>query len=289
MMIWKQITVAKMKNYHKLFFLFFVSMPIMAYSQKHIENANLRASYEFYYKTSLEQTEFTNTDLMYLDIGEKNSKFYSRYQQVRDSIGDKGLEKGLSAFEINEIRRGYPRGTTTIYYNFLEEQKRSITTNFSYLFAYYDEDRRLPKWQIENQTKEISGYKCQKATTHYLGRDWIAYFTPEIPISQGPWKLWGLPGLIIEATDKNNFFKFTLIGFEELQSRTPIIFIHKTSDGKDYEKNDKQSFRKMEKMYYTNNNEFMMFFLGVKLISSTRADGTKIERNSRPYIPLEPW
>ena len=264
-------------------------MPVLAYSQKYIENANVRASYEFFYKTSPKQTEFANSDLMYLDLGEQVSKFYSRYHQVRDSIGDKGLQKGLSAFEINELRRGYPRGTTAVYYNFLKEQKRTITSNFSYLFAYYDEDRQLPKWHIEDKTKEISGYKCQKASTNYLGRDWIVYFTPEIPINQGPWKLWGLPGLIIEATDKDNFFKYTLIGFEKLPLCIPIVFVHKTSNGKEHEKNDKKSFREMEKLYYTDNNEFMKIFLGVKLISSTRADGTKIERSSRPYIPLEPW
>lgn len=281
--------MVKMKSFYKLLLLLFVSMPILAYSQKHIENAYIRASYEFFYKTNPKQTVFTKTDLMYLDIGENTSKFYSHYEQVRDSIANKGMDKGLPAFEINELRRGYPKGTNTIYYNFLEEQKRIITSNFSYLFTYYDEIRQLPKWSIEPQTKEISGYKCQKASTHYMGRDWIVYFTTEIPINQGPWKLWGLPGLIIEAEDKNNFFKFKLIGFEKLQSRVPITFVFQTYDGKAYDKNDKQSFLKMEKMYYTNNNEFMQLFLGVKILSSTRADGTNIERNSKQHIPLEPW
>lgn len=290
MMIWKQITVAnQMKYYYKLLFFFFVSMPITAYSQKHIENACVRASYIFSYKTQPEQTEFAKTDLMYLDIGKNSSKFYSRYQQVRDSIGDNGLEKGLPPFEINELRRGYPRGTTAVYYNFTEAQKRTITSNFSYLFVYYDEIRQLPEWLIEEQTEEISGYQCQKASAHYLGREWVVYFTPEIPINQGPWKLWGLPGLIIEATDKENFFKFKLTEFKKLHPHIPITFVHQTSDGKEYEKSDKISFRKMEKLYYVDYNEFMRLFLGVKLISSTRADGTKMERSIKPYIPLESW
>lgn len=272
-----------------LFAVLLMAIHFSASSQDVIDTAQYRAVYELSYKTKPEQTEYAKVDLMYLDIGEDVSKFYSRYQQVRDSIGNEGLRKGLPAFEINELRRGYPKGSTMVYYNFLKEQKRIITSNFSYLFTYYDEGRQLPKWQIENQIKEISGYNCQKASTRYLGREWIVYFTSEIPINQGPWKLWGLPGLIIEATDKDNFFKFTLKAFEKLEINRPIIFVNRTFGGNEYEKSNKKSFQEMEKLYYADYNEFMRLFLGVKLISSTRADGTKIERSTKPYIPIEPW
>ena len=44
------------------------------------------------------------------------------------------------------------------------------------------------EWTIAGDTASISGYNVQKATTHFGGRDWIAWFTPEIPYRDGPYK-----------------------------------------------------------------------------------------------------
>ena len=57
------------------------------------------------------------------------------------------------------------------------------------------------QWTITEEQKVIANYTCIKATVSYRGRDWTAWFTPEIPLAVGPWKLHGLPGLILEAYD----------------------------------------------------------------------------------------
>src|SRR5690606_14558792 len=57
------------------------------------------------------------------------------------------------------------------------------------------------QWNITQETKEVSGYTCIKATAKYRGRTWEVWFTPDIAVSSGPWKLHGLPGLILEAYD----------------------------------------------------------------------------------------
>lgn len=71
---------------------------------------------------------------------------------------------------------------------------------------------KLPKivWEIQNEKKKIGSYECTKATTTFRGRDFIAWFTTEIPLPFGPWKLHGLPGLILEAHDpkKEVYFYF---------------------------------------------------------------------------------
>lgn len=65
-----------------------------------------------------------------------------------------------------------------------------------------------PKWNITTETKKIAGYTCTKATTDFRGRLWEAWFTVEIPLPFGPWKLHGLPGLILDAKDSTNTYAF---------------------------------------------------------------------------------
>lgn len=74
---------------------------------------------------------------------------------------------------------------------------------------YYVKDYILnPKWTIHSDSKNISGFSCKKATTTFRGRNYEVWFTPEIPVNFGPWKLNGLPGLILLATDDRNQIEF---------------------------------------------------------------------------------
>lgn len=88
--------------------------------------------------------------------------------------------------------------------NKLKENDRFDSTHWS-----YEEDLMLPEWEISDTTKNCLGYECMMATTQFKGRKWIAWFAPDIPVSDGPWKLWGLPGLILEAHDQSHDYEFT--------------------------------------------------------------------------------
>jgi len=63
------------------------------------------------------------------------------------------------------------------------------------------------KWNIEKGNKEILGYPCKKATCEFRGRKYIAYYTPKIAIPDGPYKFYGLPGLILEISSDDNFIR----------------------------------------------------------------------------------
>lgn len=259
-------------------------------SQEIIDYVDIRICYEFSYKTDKEQPEYVKIDLMYLDVGQNASKFYSRNEQIRDSVNNEGLKKGLLPFEINEQKREYTRGTRNIYYNFLNDERRIEVSNFSFLFVYYSEMMQMPNWKIGNTTENFLGYTCQSATTHYLGRDWTVLFSTEIALNQGPWKLWGLPGLIVKVSDRENLFRYEMKSIEKADKNTPILYVDKSYDGKKYLKSEKNTFRKMERFYYEDNNEFMRLYLGANNITITRADGTqRTGKISIPHIPLEPW
>ena len=60
------------------------------------------------------------------------------------------------------------------------------------------------------------GYDCIMATANYHGRNWNAWFTPEVPMNTGPWKLLGLPGLILEAVDSTGQHHFTANGIQSV-------------------------------------------------------------------------
>lgn len=76
----------------------------------------------------------------------------------------------------------------------------------------------VPQWNISDEVKDIAGYSCSKATTTFRGREWIAWFAPEIPLPYGPWKLHGLPGLIMEMHDSSSTFVISVQKIEFVPS-----------------------------------------------------------------------
>jgi GLPGLI family protein len=56
-------------------------------------------------------------------------------------------------------------------------------------------------WIITNEKKNIQNYLCTMAKAKFRGRSYEAWFTNDLPISDGPWKFKGLPGLILEISD----------------------------------------------------------------------------------------
>jgi len=65
-------------------------------------------------------------------------------------------------------------------------------------------------WEIKNKNKKIGKFNCIKATVYFRGRNYIAWYSPEIPIRFGPWKFSGLPGLILEIYDQDNKFSWKI-------------------------------------------------------------------------------
>ena len=68
------------------------------------------------------------------------------------------------------------------------------------------ENKFVWKWKLENKTKKIGSFLCNKATIKFRGRNYTAWYTLAIPVPFGPWKFKNLPGLILEVYDTNKEF-----------------------------------------------------------------------------------
>ncbi|RZK25459.1 MAG: GLPGLI family protein, partial [Flavobacterium sp.] len=81
----------------------------------------------------------------------------------------------------------------------------------------YEDNLGKLNWQLEDGIDTIANYACQKATLRFRGRNYTAWFTTDIPINEGPWKLSGLPGLITKLVDSEQLFSFVMIGLTQPQ------------------------------------------------------------------------
>ncbi|WP_315817632.1 GLPGLI family protein [Paraflavitalea speifideaquila] len=90
---------------------------------------------------------------------------------------------------------------------------------------YLVEDK-LPviNWKVGTDTKTIGDFNCQQATGRYAGRTYTVWFAPDLPFRNGPWKLNGLPGLILEAKDATGDVAFTFSGFTKADSGQVTTF-----------------------------------------------------------------
>jgi len=101
------------------------------------------------------------------------------------------------------------------YYQFPNEKKQVRKENV--LFSEFLLTDVLPavNWRITRDTASFGGLHCQKAMGHFRGRDYTAWFYPDLPFPLGPWRLNGLPGLIIEAYDAKKEVCFSFDGMEK--------------------------------------------------------------------------
>lgn len=145
-----------------------------------------------------------------------NPKLYKELFNVsiEESIEAMRRTGSMSAIHDGVLHNG--SFASDLYKDYRKNEIR-VKDNISiYPFVFTDE-LRPQNWKIEDDTTTILGYASQKATCHYRGRDWVAWFTAEIPISEGPWKFYGLPGLITKIHDTKNHYSFELTGFQKTE------------------------------------------------------------------------
>jgi GLPGLI family protein len=165
-----------------------------------------------------------------------------------------------------------------------------LTVSLGIVMFEYKYTERIPKfdWKIQSDTMTILGYKCIKATTTFRGRSYNVWFTPLIPVRQGPWKFNGLPGLILKAADTKKYFEWTAIEIEK--TRNQYIYIHEL-DKKRIITTNRKDVMKLQRKFWEDHAGLLMSQIasgGAKGVFFITQDGSITDKYiyiRKSYIP----
>ncbi|MDE5813205.1 MAG: GLPGLI family protein [Muribaculaceae bacterium] len=229
------------------------------------QNADIKVSYDAYFQR-VDNGKSDEKNQYVLLANATESKFYSPMTEYIDSL--KSTPKGASMLKNQtetSVHAGkfeaMPQrdGSYYIMKSFNDNNMRCYDSTSLELF-YYDETSDGWEWEISDSTKNVLGYECIKATSDYHGRKWEAWFSLEIPINNGPWKLHGLPGLILEASADGGKYSFRATGLEQTSKPIRPVF-----NAEAYEKTDRISFLKVKSSSIKNPAGMINAQLGVAI------------------------
>lgn len=235
---------------HLITFLFMCLAAVAASAQ---QKAKIEVSYTEYQPNMRTSEKDDVTHHYILLTSGDDSKFFSPRTEYLDSLNSTPDGKA----KIQEMTRSaamggnwddIPRSDGSYYV------VKSTTDN---KFLYYDKvgtdmfcyEEEIPQlnWEIGNAAKTILGYECFIAISNYHGRKWIVWFTPEIPVVAGPWKLQGVPGLILEAATEDGLYSFVANGIQQTDKEITPVYL-----ANDYERSDRVKFLKAKRCFFDN-------------------------------------
>ena len=181
--------------------------------------ASIEADYNLLFKPD-STSKAIEQDYQILLIGKKISKYESRGKKISDSLlaifATLPFNQSSADFYIQQ-RNQLPKNK--IKFTIYKSKQENIIRYCDQIGIndyFYDEPTTIFIWKLLPEKAVINGYSCQKATTYFAGRIWQAWFTRQLPFSDGPYKFCGLPGLIIKISDTGNNFSFELVKFKKL-------------------------------------------------------------------------
>lgn len=174
----------------------------------------------------------------------------SLYRSYEAMVGEEVFKKYRASGSVGPAPRS-GRGSKDLYFTDIGARQVQRVRSFlngitmtQYLMA---EPLEKINWKILRESRKIGNYNCQKAIGLCKGREYTAWFCADLPYRLGPWKLQGLPGLIMEATDSKRQVMFRFKRIEtKLVSKEFIDPVPAAIKAKEFD------FEKMRQAYYEN-------------------------------------
>lgn len=201
-------------HYHKkLLQLFILFYGVLLYAQAYKQDT-LHSEFTYQLKAKFDtRTDYRHEEQFSLQIGDDRAFFASAISLKGDSVmANSGT---TSNNPDGSITLGWKKGVvipktglsfTIIQFNENIQYFRLVGMS---LLTY--KEPIIKNWKLVNETKVINTINCKKAEVTFKGRNWIAWYSSEIPLPYGPYKFSGLPGLIVKITDDKGDFDFELV------------------------------------------------------------------------------
>lgn len=173
-----------------------------------IDTAQFVAVYDYECRTQDDEgQDVTDRMQVVVQVGRTVVKSMPRsaYRQS-DESADIAADYQEAYMHMPTVWMGHPSGKTTV---------REFI--FPHEYEGYEPTPDIA-WALTDDTLTVNGYLCQQATTMFRGVKWHVWYTEEIPSSAGPWRLRGLPGMIVEAKSEAHTFRLA----EVRQEASPI-------------------------------------------------------------------
>ncbi|AZA58159.1 GLPGLI family protein [Chryseobacterium shandongense] len=201
-------------NYFKKIFCFLVIFYSVMHYPKSYQQDTLKGEFMYNLKAKFDtRIDKYHEELFVLKVGEKRAFFASAVSLKGDSVMAKSGTITHNA--DGSITLGWKTGVTIPKTNFnftiiqTNENVQYFDSAAMSLLTY--KQPVISNWELADETRIINTITCKKAKVKFKGRNWIAWYAPEIPLPYGPMKFSGLPGLIIKITDEKEDFDFELV------------------------------------------------------------------------------
>ena len=198
----------------KMILIFLCLFPIGIHAQQNdsIDLCRFVVVYDFITNTSdRDGLQVRDSVQLAVLVGDRMSKCIEFNRAMMEDFGEwRNKQYQFGEWEARKsnmsvIYSNYPEGMLTSF-DKVVPQRYLITENLPNLH-----------WTLSQDTASIDGFLCRKALGEYAGRKWMAWYAEEIPSSAGPWKLQGLPGMILKAEDTEGIFLFRFCGLQNKQ------------------------------------------------------------------------
>ncbi len=235
------------------YLLLLLSLAALPAAAQRLDEAVLVCSYDFRWSRDTVTLEKWGEDRIMLLVGPSVSLSYSYYTHAADTAaGAPGAN--VAAMAAGQAPKYTRRSEWYVYKNW-PQGKMTVTENIATDYFRYTDELRSQQWTMapDGDTCRIAGYLCRRAECEWRGRRWRAWFAPELAVSDGPWKLGGLPGLILRAEDERGHYTFMLTGLERGAGRT-IEFIRPRGymSGGTWQDTDRRKLAAARLRYLTN-------------------------------------